>query len=267
MKMTLLEYTQTILSEMDADEVASITDTFESEQVATIVRYTYFSVMDQRDWPHLRRLVTANDSLLSDAPTVFTLDDNVKKVTDIRYDKRKFGTTRRQYKTVKWLEPDQFFDMTNKRNSDAANIFIADNVFGSYATELLLQNDKAPDYWTSFNDQALWFDSWDEEWGDRLDQNFTQITGYLTPSWTHEDGHYPDMPDSLSTLLLENSKSACFLALKQMVNEKAEMRSKRRDTQLSREAFRFNGGIRYPNYGRGRNLARNYVPTPLNKDD
>ena len=33
------------------------------------------------------------------------------------------------------------------------------------------------------------------------------------------------------------------------------------------DGFRFNGGIRYPNYGRGRNLARNYVPTPLNKDD
>ncbi len=45
MKYTLLEIVQEILSDMDSDEVNSIDDTTESEQVATIVKSTYLSMM------------------------------------------------------------------------------------------------------------------------------------------------------------------------------------------------------------------------------
>ena len=45
MKFTLLEMVQEILSDMDSDEVDSIEDTVEAEQVATIVRSTYLAMM------------------------------------------------------------------------------------------------------------------------------------------------------------------------------------------------------------------------------
>ena len=42
MKMTLLDITQSILSAMDSDYANSIGDTVEAEQVATIVKETYY---------------------------------------------------------------------------------------------------------------------------------------------------------------------------------------------------------------------------------
>ena len=42
MKMTLLEIVQNILSAMDAEEISSISDTIESQQVAEEVKTTYY---------------------------------------------------------------------------------------------------------------------------------------------------------------------------------------------------------------------------------
>ena len=52
MTKTLLDITQEILSEMDSDDVNSISDTVESEQVANIVITVYRDMMSNRNWPH-----------------------------------------------------------------------------------------------------------------------------------------------------------------------------------------------------------------------
>ena len=55
MKMNLLEITQDILNDMDGDEVNSIDDTFESAQIAQIIKSTYYAIISNRNWPHTRR--------------------------------------------------------------------------------------------------------------------------------------------------------------------------------------------------------------------
>ena len=52
MKYTLLAIVQEILSDMDSDEVNSIDDTVESQQVASIVRSAYMAIMSNRNWAH-----------------------------------------------------------------------------------------------------------------------------------------------------------------------------------------------------------------------
>jgi len=44
-KMTVLEIVQDILNDIDGDEVNSIDDTLESEQVAQIVKSTYDAII------------------------------------------------------------------------------------------------------------------------------------------------------------------------------------------------------------------------------
>ena len=52
-KMTLLEMTQDILSDMDSDEVNSIATTSESLQIAQIIKTAYYNIIDGRDFPFL----------------------------------------------------------------------------------------------------------------------------------------------------------------------------------------------------------------------
>lgn len=247
MKMTLLELVQDILSDMDSDNVNSIDDTIESEQVAQIVKTTYQSMMASRNWPHTRRTIQFTASGLTTKPTHITLQDSVKEMVFLKYNCVQDGETRKRYKEVYWVEPDDFLRILNKRNSDGDNI---DVITDDGGIELLIQNDKEPKYYTSFNDNVIVFDSYDSEVDSTIQTSKIQALAYVIPTWTHSDTFTPDLPAEAFPKLLEEAKSRAMFKLKQVQDIKAEQESRRQDIWLSRKSWRVNGGIRYPNYGR-----------------
>lgn len=263
MKRTLLEMTQAILNEMDADEVAAITDTFESEQVALIIRDSFFNIIDKRNWPHLRKLIAVTESDAS-SPSTIILPDPIKEVIDLRFNKQRSGETRRRYEKLKYLYPDEFLDLSNNRNNDAANV---DVITTPESVELLIMNDRHPQYWTSFSDTSLTFDSYDSAQYTFIPATSIQCYAYETPTWNHIDAFTPDLPEEAFTYLLEEAKSTAFYTLKNMINEKAEKRSQIHNAWLSRKAFTAAGGVRYPNYGRKPLTNQNRKAQPLDKDN
>ena len=56
MKRTLLEMVQSILSDMDSESVNSISDSVESEQIASVIQDTFFNLIAARDIPEHRQL-------------------------------------------------------------------------------------------------------------------------------------------------------------------------------------------------------------------
>lgn len=250
MKMTLLEIVMDILNDMDSDEVNSIDDTMESQQVAQIVKSTYFALISNRNWPHLKRGISLDAPGSTSTPTHMLLPDNVKELSFINYNKAKSGETRKLYQPVKWADPDDFLRMTNHRNSDESFI---DVIIDPSGIELLIRNDKAPEYYTSFDDSHVVFDSYDISVDDTLQESKVQAQGYVNPIWLPEDDFIPDLPEEAFTLLLEEAKSRASLKLKQTQDVKAEQEAGRQNRWLSRKAWRVHGGIEYPNYGRNNN--------------
>ncbi len=263
MKRTLLEMVQSIINDMDGDEVSSIDDTFEAEQVAVIVREAYYSLIDSRNWPHLKQLLAVTETDAA-SPTTVSIPDPVKEVVDLRFNKQKVGETRRRYQKVEYLHPDEFLDYTNQRNNDNPNIDIVTTPQGA---ELFVQNDANPKYWTSFSDTAIMFDSYDKDLYTHIPATSLQCYGYVTPTWNHSNAFTPDLPEEAFSLLLEEAKSTAFYNLKNMVNEKAESRAQRADAWLSRKAWVSKGGVRYPNYGRKGIGYSSRKPHPLEKND
>jgi hypothetical protein len=263
MKRTLLEMVQSIINDMDGDEVSTITETFEAEQVAILVREAYFSLIDSRNWPHLKQLLAVTESDAT-SPSTILIPDPVKELVDLRFNKQVDGETRRRYQKVKYLYPDEFLDMINERNNDNANIEI---VTTPANVELLIRNDRHPEYWTSFSDTSITFDSYDSAQYTFVPATSIQCYGYVTPTWTASDTFVPDLPEEAFSLLLEEAKSAAFYTMKNMVNEKAESRAQRADAWLSRKAWVSKGGVRYPNYGRKAKGYGSRRPHPLEKYD
>ena len=247
-KMTLLELVQDILNDLDSDESNSINDTQESAQIAQMVKSTYFALISNRNWPHLKRGISLDAPGTTATPTHMKLQDNVKELSFINYNKAKNGETRKQYQPVRWAEPDDFLRMTNRRNNDEANIDVITDPSG---IELLIRNDKAPEYYTSFDDTHVVFDSYDIAVDDTLQESKVQAQGYVNPIWLPEDSFIPDLPEEAFTLLLEEAKSRASLKLKQTQDVKAEQEAGRQNRWLSRKAWRVEGGLKYPNYGRG----------------
>jgi hypothetical protein len=247
MKITLLEIVQEIMSDMDTDEVNSIFDTVEAEQIASIVKRTYINLISTRNWPHLSKLIQFNPITDYDKPTHLRMPSNIKELQFLNYDIRKQGETKRVYTEMTYLEPIEFLFKTNNRDSDNENIILVDNGGG---VELLIDKSTRPRYWTSFNDQDIVFDSYDETVDTVMQNSKVQAKAYMTPTWVMDDDFVPDFPAEAFSNLVEDAKSTAFLVLKQMANGKAEANAQRQARWLSRKSWTAKGGIQFAKFGR-----------------
>ncbi len=252
MRRNLLDMVQEILSDIDSDEVESIDDTVESEQVVSILKSTYYAMMSNRDWPHLRRSIQISSLGDTSKPTHMKIQDGVKELCFLKYNKEKSGATKKDYGSVEYLQPDHFLHKTNQMDSSASDVTVVTDGGG---IEVLIKNDTAPTYYTSFDDEYVVFDSYDSAVDTTLQESKIQAMAYVMPAWDYSlfadpDSFIPDLPDNAFTALVEEAKSKAALRLAQKADEKAEQEAGRQNRWLARNARRINGGIQYPNYGR-----------------
>lgn len=254
--MTLLSMVQDILNDMDSDEVNSINDTIEAMQVAQVIKTTYYEMLGNRNWPHLKKLIQLEASTDSEKPTKMRLGANVKELIFVKYDKRgltnlsnpfdKSEDIRRFYKDVTYLTPEEFLSKVNLRDNSLEEVLLVQEDF----VEIAIQTNKAPQYYTTFDDEYLFFDSYDSSVDDTLQSCKTQVMAYVEPSWSPLDDFVPFLPSEAFPALLAEAKSTCFLVLKQMQNAKAEQQSRRQQQWLSRKAWKVADESVYPSYGR-----------------
>lgn len=248
-KFTLLEMTQDILNDLDSDEVNSINDTIESQQVAQIIKTSYYAMLGNRNWPHTRRVTQLDASGDLTKPNYLKVPADWKEMESFSYDKAKLGAGTIDFREVKYKEPDDFLRFVSFRNSSNANVSTISDFSG---VKLLIINDTAPTYWTSFDDQYVVTDSYDVAVDSTLQKSKTQCIAYIEPGWTLSDTFIPDLPTEAFIALLEESKSAASLKLKQAADQKAEQRSVKQQRWLSRKAWTAEGGTKFPDYGRKR---------------
>ena len=246
-KRTLLDMVQEILNDMDGDEVNSIDDTIEAQQVASIIKSTYLAMMSNRNWPHLRKSISLTPTTDLAQPTHMSVDDDIKELSFINYDCRKSVSDRSKWIAMKWKDPDDFLAMTNSYNELNDN---GDVINDDSGIDISIMNDRHPTCYTSFNDRTLIFNSYDSSRESNLQETYIQSMAYVMPSWNSYDDYVPDLPDEAFTALVEEAKSKCSMKLRQMADSKADEESKRQQRWLSRKARRVNQGISYPDYGR-----------------
>lgn len=253
MAKTLLEITQDILNDIDGDFVNSINDTDEAQQVANIVASTYQAMMSNHNWPHTRRSVNLIPSADSNLPTHMTLAEPIKELVSIDYDRRQITDTNMRYLRMIWKEPDDFLRYTYGRNSSSTT---TTTVIDPSGVKLLIMNNKGPEYFTSFDDNVLIFDSWDSGIDSTLQSNKTTAIAYIIPPFTVDDAFIPPIPEEFFAALIEEAKSKSAVKIHQTVDQKSEQESTRQMGFLTRKGWRAHGGIRYPDYGRKRGRTK-----------
>ena len=246
-KMTLLEMVQDIMSDMDSDEINSITDSVEGLQVAQIIKTTYYNIIDGKDFPFLYELFKLGTSGTNDRPTHMRIPETIIDLDWIKYNCKKSTDTKDKYLKIQYKNPEDFLDITDKRDSSASNV---ETITDSTGIKIYVYNDKAPQYFTSFDDDYLVFDSYDTLVDTTLQNSKTQCHGKRSVTFTMSDDFTPDMPVQMFSYLLNESKSVAFVTLKQMANPKAEQQSVTQKRRMSQEAWKLKNGITYPNYGR-----------------
>lgn len=280
MKMTLLDLTQNVLSSLSSDEVNSIGDTTESQQVALIIKNKYFDIISRVDLPEHDQLLQLDPSLDGASPVIMYVPDGVAEIKWLKYFNSNIineavggghdinvdiiptdnGTSPPPpgYQYVTILPIEQFIDMVNSFNPTENNVesFTFDtniNGFpGSYT--FYYKNNKQPQYCCIIGNYSVVFDGFDATQDDTLQSSKTMAWGRVIPTFRMEDTFIPDLNDEQFQLLLNEAKALAYFELKQSAHPKAEQEIKRGWSSVQKDKSVINRPTYFdalPNFGRG----------------
>lgn len=227
MRYSLLEMVQLILSSMDSDEVNSISDTVESNQVALILKSVYYDIATDIGLPEHETLFELIASGSSSRPTLMTVPSNVVTLRSVKYDYRGNEDTYSDFREIVYKPFDDFLLWTTGfRNEDEAvgemQVTMNGEVF-----PFMYRSDRHPTYYTTADDNIILFDSYDATIDSTLQKSKTMCLGNVYPSFSMTDDFTPDLDPSQFSLFINRAKVRAFNELKQQLNEEAAMEARR----------------------------------------
>lgn len=227
MKYTLLDLTQTVASSLDADYVNSISDTVESQQIATIIRTVYFDLVARANLPSNFSSFSLIASGSSSKPTLMTVPTTVEQVLWVKYNKETSDDTDMNYQLLDALPIAQFMDRMHSLRESEDNIGTFSHIVDGNSTDFLYMDDRAPNYYTSLDDYTIIFDSYDSDVDTTLQGSKTQCYGKRVIPWTVSDTFTPDLNDEQFALLVNEAKAMAWAELRQVSHQKAELNARR----------------------------------------
>lgn len=248
-KPTLLETVQTILTELNGDQVSSISDTQEATDVATIVRQVYFEITDELELPSNYELTALEGLADLTKPNYMRIPENVERIEWVKYDTRTTVSSAKDYTEIPYITPDEFINFANSRPStDTTNYQI---VYDSANLPLVIGKTDAPAYWTTFDDGYVVFDSYDNSVDSTLQSSKSMTWALIRPTFTIADSFVPDLPENMFNVLYIQSLNRCFASLRQTVNPKTERQESRNRVRFQRNKYRSRRRVMdWPDYGR-----------------
>lgn len=234
MKYTLLDMVQTVLSEMDSDEVNSINDNVEAQQVAKIIRTTYFDLVANLMPPENFTQFQLEASGSASKPTLMTRPSNVNTIEWVKYNKIQDGETASNFRLLTFMPNNEFFQMMDSLNTDEDEVATFSHTIGTSTFNIPYRNDKSPDYYTTFDDNTLLFDSYDSEVDTTLQKTKTRCYGLVGETFSLSDSYIPTLDDQQFSLLLNQAIRRAFVVMKQVEHPVALEEVKRQRVSFQR---------------------------------
>lgn len=258
MKMSLLEMTQGILSALDSDEVNSISDTPEASQVALLIKQVYNDVISRANLPEHFDLFELQPSGEPLQPTLMYRPERLQSLLWLKYDKRTEDEDVSNYQIVRYLEPYEFLERCAQHDDGNEDTIVRYDLVRPNDSSIHISslNNKAPDFYTCWDDDTIVFDSYDSAVDTTLQKNKTMVYGEYEPTFTMSDSFVPDLDSRQFSLLYNEAKALAFAELKQTEHARAEKAAKRGWVTLAHQKNAIPTNYPFfktlPNYGRKR---------------
>lgn len=252
MQYTLLQLTQDILSSMDSDEINSITDTAEAEQVVTVIKTVYDDIISRGDFPKQKTLFTLTASGENTQPVLMTKPSTIHDIDWLKYNVIETGDTDPVWKDLIYLDVGAFMLMTHGFTLSDTTVDSMDISSDGFTFTFLYRNDVGPTYYTSFNDNTIIFDAYDSAVDTTLQSSKTLGFGEKAATFSESDAWVPNLHPHQFALLLNEAKSLAWAELKQAAHVKAENSARKNWIRLQKTKRTIPDG-RYdtgPNFGR-----------------
>lgn len=245
--MSLLQLVNSVQNSMDSELVSTISETEESEQVLQIIRDVYEALITKEDWPHLKTVSQLTGLGDINRPNFMRIPDTVSEVYEVRYRTRETGTTDEKWSTLIWLEPEDFLDRVHSRSTSNSEV---STFLTSEGIPIYTNTDKRPEFYTSFDDDILIFDSYISTEDTTLQQSKSIAKILRAPTWSDTDTFIPDLPGKMFPTLLARCKQVANEDLAEKFKRHAIEDSREGKSRMRRVARRAEPSIKRINYGR-----------------
>lgn len=234
MKQTLLEMVQRILESRDMQLINSIYDTREAMQVANIVKECYEHLL------YVREIKTRNSLLTFDSlsdlahPTYLKFKDNIAQIDVFKY----YDKKNEKYNDLQLLQPKDFLDRSLYLNPNDDNV---SQVVDFTGVTLNVYNDRAPSYWTSFDDEHIVLDAYDSSVENTVEEANTVSYGVYIPEFKLEDTFVPDLAPQHFSYLLSKAKVMTAMELDKEYNQLEDDRARKELLTANEHSRRLRG--------------------------
>ena len=242
MRTTLLSMVQSILSDMDSEDVNSISDTVEAQQIASVIQDTYFNLISAREIPEHKQMLQLTSLSNTQKPTHFQYPTNTKEIEVLFYNTATSGST---YTQVYFLEP---IDFLNRVDETATNVLQVETVAGE--VPVFVYTDRMPKYYTSFDDDYIIMDAYNSSIESTLQTSKSRAYGTIYPTFSITDDFEPDLDDTMLPYLLAEAKSTCFSLFKSGSDPKVEQAARRLKSYVQNDMYKTRRENKRPKYGR-----------------
>lgn len=244
MKQNLLAIVKDVLTIMDSEDVNSIDDTVEAQQVADVVRIVYNNIVAARVIPEHQELIQLTSLSSSTYPTHFLYGDSVKEFTNVSYDNSETaGET--DWREVTFCEPMEFLTRTDNQKSNY--VLVPDKSAG---TNLSIGNNAHPTFYTSFDDEHIVMNSYKSTVDTVLRTSKSRAWGTKYPAWSNTDTFVPDLDDTLFPYLFMETVTMCASVFKGENSPKLEQAARRLKSYIQNDQYRTKRETRPNGYGR-----------------
>lgn len=253
MRYSLLELTQLILSAMDSDEVNSISDTVESNQVALLLKSVYYDIATELRLPELDGLYELNASGDNNLPTYMTVPSNAVRLDRVFYNNKLTADTYSSYVECEYMPFDTFLQHTSPLKNLGADVGEMSFTHNDETFEMMYRSDRMPKYFTSVDDRIVIFDSYDSEEDTTLQKSKTQCYGSIYPVFTLQDAFEPELDPDQFSYYINRAKVRAFSELKQTQNIEAAAETRLQKISGQRSRRRVPDRTEHnqlPNYGK-----------------
>lgn len=251
-KRTLLEIVQDLLASVEDDEVNSINDVESSQRVANIVKECFYEIVSAGELPEhwdFFELDTLSDT---QAPTLMYMPENVTSIESLKYNVSETGGV--EYKEIRFLPLNEFMDRMYTLDDTEDNVLHYTKSYNGNTIDFLVLDDQMPQYYTSFDDDTIVFDSYLATTDTFLVKNKTLCYGQVLPVFELLDEYIPDLDPKQFSLLINEAKRQVFNEFRQSDNPLSAQRARRGWIRLQRDKrsvpFPYNNYNSLPDYGR-----------------
>lgn len=232
MKYTLLELVQSVSSSIGGDEVNSITDTSESQQILEILKTVYDGIVSRSNLPTHKVLFNLNASGTVAKPVLMTMPGTITDIDWVRYNRIMTGDADPRWTDIRFQPIDQFISMTQQLNPSETWVDSFSHTVNTFTFIFNYRTDIGPTYYTTFDDNTLIFDAFDSSVDTTLQSSKTLCYGALANTFIQQDTWVPNLQPEQFMLLINEAKAMAWAELKQASNSKAEQNARRGWTHL-----------------------------------